>query len=444
MIIYLLFQLSFVEYSSSGITILYDDASKCNYRYQYIVRLLYGKMSTSYQENVTTIYVELEHSINRVVKIRFTPNSMSRLTPLYKGFRVAKIFIRSYHPYIDVRNSILYHDGYGSIFIYSVELQDVDKPNTIISYIRSPIFGLKNKRNHHLCNFPFGQEETNPLEDDILPTQNVSLVEMGNFSYIAINAIYLSALLWMECYCTDVIHPCTANISLLIGLYAGLIGFVIFLVIIIIFRYTIKHYYRSRMGRGCSQVILILYQTLMILIGFSAAFYCSYRSLYGKYLNINRKSKEWSPWIVWSVIVTFGVFIYFIMIVISIPVAIFLRFITILEHDNTFWGKLPVFGRAKNGFPLRRNVTLKKMKYKSKDAWNEAKNSSTNNYNNNNNETYNDDTNVVDTSLSSTSNVAIDGVYVRALNKSQVVRSISQFDDKHHYLISKKTNFKKT
>src|SRR5699024_4118046 len=102
----------------------YDEANALNFRYQYIVRLMYGPKSTSYEDSITTIFVEVEHSINRIVKIPFTPATMSHVFS-YKGHRCAKIFIRTSERYCNISKALMYHNGRGSIVVMALELQDI-------------------------------------------------------------------------------------------------------------------------------------------------------------------------------------------------------------------------------------------------------------------------------------------------------------------------------
>ncbi|KAJ6225571.1 hypothetical protein RDWZM_004116 [Blomia tropicalis] len=361
---------------NSNIITFYDDANAFNYHYQYIVRLLYGPKSTTFDESTTTIYVEIEHSIKRIVKIPFTPSTMNEYS-LYKGYRSAKLFIRTRERYSNIRNSLLYHNGRGSIVIVAVELQDVNEENSIASSIQSPIYGMTEKANT-LTSYPFGMEQPTELENDIRPTRNVTIGETIYFLYSTINCLFLLVMLLMKHYCTGLNQAdnrkyCLLDKTIELGSYAGMGAFAFFVITLIPFRLLVKLYFYHQLGRGCSQFFRTTYLTLIVGVGISCGITCgqySFNDFYEK--EVNRYHPKWLPWIVFSIATGFGLFILLISIGVTIPLAVYLQFIVLPENDQSFWNNLPIRGRTETQTTTSNDRTVLR-KYKSKKALLEAK-----------------------------------------------------------------------
>lgn len=245
-----------VSTTSNEMVLFYDDCNTLNYRHQYIIRLLYDSKSDSYDDSSTTIIAQIDHSMNREVKIPFTPQNFRNVF-FYKSHRCAKVFVRTCERYLDVRSTSLYHNGDGTIYVFSVELQDVDHTNTIMANVRDHVY------NHNIRKlvkrYPFGREIPNQIEFDVLPSQNVSVSECVFILYASVNSIYMVNLLLLFQECTDEDLVCGLSRALIIGGIGSGVAFGLFVIIILPFRYLIKIFYHQKVGRGCGKFVWFTY-----------------------------------------------------------------------------------------------------------------------------------------------------------------------------------------
>ncbi len=324
---------------SPDIVMFYDEANALTYRYQYIVRLLYGPKSLSFADSTTTIFGEVEHSINRIVKIPFSPATMERVYQ-YKGHRCAKVFIRTGERYSNISKLLMYHNGRGSIIIVALELQEVDAENSIASVLNNPIFSASSGRAAKVTAYPFGREQPTPLEDDIRPTRNVTLAEAIYLLYTSVNAVYLVGLLLLEKSCTDDTF-CDYDTGLLFGSVAGAVGFLLFLLTASFCRFVVRSLVYRSLGRGCSKGFRVLYLSLVAAAGITLGAFCAQRSMTGDYYGgkINEHAQLLSAAAIWTMVSGVGVFTMLILVGLSLPLAVYFRFIVLVGDDAGGDGK---------------------------------------------------------------------------------------------------------
>lgn len=244
------------------LTTVYDDCNFLNYQHQYVLRLIFAGISSSYQPESTTVTVRIDHSIRRCREIPFTPEIMERAT-LYKGLNCAKIFIRTSERYQDIKCVTLYHNGRGSILVDSVELQNVDQPNSIIATVQFPIG--EEQYMQKVRAFPFGREKLTEIEEDIRPTSNVTCLETYYFIYASLNIIYaLNAFTFMA-KCSHPGAECRLQMIFVLGLISCGLSCLAFIILILPFRYVIKVYYHNNMGRGFCKLARFFYLLIVLL-----------------------------------------------------------------------------------------------------------------------------------------------------------------------------------
>lgn len=373
--------------SSPDIVMFYDESNALNYRYQYIVRLLYGPKSFSFDDSNTTLFGEVEHSINRIVKIPFSPATMSRVF-LYKGHRTAKVFIRSGERYSNISKLLMYHNGRGSIIIVALELQEIDEENAIASVLNSPIFSANSGRAAKVTAYPFGREHLTPLEDDIRPTRNVTAAEAVYLLYASANAVYLVAIFLLEKKCDEATF-CDYDKGLLFGAASGAAGYLLFFLTALFCRLVIRRLYYRNLGRGCSKVLRLMYLGLVIAGGIALGAYASHLSITGAYSTgkINERAQLLSAAVIWGLITGVGLFTLLVLIGLSLPLAVYFRFIVLLDDDSTRGSRSSGAGllrrlaggggrrdtrSTEDSFSIKSDTTREHKKFKSEEAFSTA------------------------------------------------------------------------
>lgn len=243
--------------SSNPLTIIYTNGcNRFNYQFQYLVRLLYTGISTNFNHKSAIITVQMKHSIFQTTEIEFTPETMKQLF-VYKGCSCAKLFVRTVERFNDLRSISLHHNGSGTILIHSIEVQDLDQSNAIISSVNYPISNLNTMRK--VSPFPFGSEKRTLIETDICPTLNITLLESIFFLYNWLMVIFVANVVSLSIKCSEPKVICRFDKIFLFGFTSYTLSFIIFLGLILPFRYLVKPYYHRQLGRGCSKFTLTLY-----------------------------------------------------------------------------------------------------------------------------------------------------------------------------------------
>lgn len=337
---------------SPDLVTFYDEANALNYRFMYVVRLVFGPKSISFADGDTSLLAEVEHSINRVVKIPFTPTTLKQATN-YRGRPCAKVFIRTAERYSNVSKLLLYHNGRrGSIIVCYVELQDMDDTNSIAAIVGAPIFAATDPR-YTATSYPFGREKPTPLEGDIRPSRNLAPGEAAYLLYLALNGLLLADLLLIERGCTA--SFCNLELALLYSLYSGLVGFALFLVAALIARYIVLRLYHRQLGRGFSKILRLFFFGAVGAGGVALAATYSQRSMDGPFGKgqINALAQVLSAARLWALVGAVGAFVLFALIGLCIPLAVYFHFIVLPEEDENgiqgFLNRLPVHGRSRHG-----------------------------------------------------------------------------------------------
>lgn len=326
----------------SEVSLFYDNCNACTYHYQYIVRLLYDGKSQSFDDHKTTLIVQVEHSINRVALIPFTPETLAHVFQ-YKGRRCAKLFLRTGSQFYDVRSATIYHNGFGSILVHSTELQDIDKPNTLIATVKDPVYSSKDIK-RRIKAYPFGRERPNTLEDNIKPSCNVAISETVYFIYLSFNILYLANILALTKGCTN--DFCGLNSIFAYGICSSLVAFVVFAILIIPFRYFSKKYYHKRMGRGCAKCVLFLSLLSIVLckffvfrcfnnscqtVGAGAGFLTIQKSTTPEFHDVNKEGEILKGPNIWLATCAVGIFSFLVLLGIAIPIALYINFIQLFK-----------------------------------------------------------------------------------------------------------------
>ncbi|XP_046914117.1 uncharacterized protein LOC124494885 [Dermatophagoides farinae] len=402
---------------------VYDDCNFLNYQHQYVLRLLFAGISSTYEPETTTVTVRIDHSIRRCRDIPFMPEIMDRAT-LYKGLHCAKIFIRTCERYQDIKCVTLYHNGRGSILVDSVELQDVDQANSIIATVQFPI-----GEEHFMQKvraFPFGREKLTEIEDDIRPTSNVTCLETYYFIYASLNIIYaLNAFTFMS-KCSQPGAECRLQMIFVLGLISCGLSCAAFILLILPFRYVIKVYYHNNMGRGFCKLARFVYLLIVLLIGFMTAGFACELSTKNQFHRVNEANHLFRADTFWLVTTGFSVFLYFCVVCMAIPLAICINYIQLPSDQHWRQQLQDTWARAQrhgHGHKQRRRPVANNRNrwhsYRSDEAQ-----SLVTSRNQPDNKGYEDDRRITTTTDTSTD---MDSYYNMLIKRKNEIKSISTF-----------------
>lgn len=263
MIIFGIYRL-YYSITDTSVQILYTpNTNMFNYKYEYLIRILYSAVSMQYNIDRTIITIELKNANNDSLVINVQPKIMRQLF-IYKGMPCAKALVRTLDKLKDISTILIYHNHEGIILIHSIELQQRTSQNVYISYVKCPIEKRETMEKMHQP-FIFGLIQAGHWEEDIWPSNFVTNGETVYFFYMALNIIFAVNMISIGQKCTYY-EPafsfpinCKMEKIFLFGATSFTIGYVLFLATIIPFRFFIKTSYRINRGFGTWKLIRFLY-----------------------------------------------------------------------------------------------------------------------------------------------------------------------------------------
>jgi hypothetical protein len=262
---------------------VYDNCNSRNAKYVYVVRMVFGSFKKGFNISKTTVSIEVrtvDPSKPALTRFQITPKQMEQSfnnSDQTSSQKVVKFLLYRREPLTNMSYVQINHNGFGTINVSNVEIQDIDSFEANIAYVGKSISSLPEDKCRRVQIFPGAGREERGVEASLKPPKTITFTEFVVFAFLSVDIILLMCVLIIPCnqndtnFCDDYKDGFLS--SLFAGLVSSTIAAFIFIFVIVIYRYFIKKF---NTGKGFRNYIKNAYLLIVIFVGVIFGCYAAY------------------------------------------------------------------------------------------------------------------------------------------------------------------------